>query len=166
MTDKRRPARAVSCRSFGTPKQRGISRHVPERHDVSPSFAGLPTVSFHSGPAVAGANGDTSGSMTGRDPARRSFCLSQNRKSPPYVCPGRPLPDPPGRTLILPLLYRYIHICLSPYTVSRVLLTAWPCRPDLSDAKVCYHVLIVRTEMYFLQILPLAERNFQERPGI
>lgn len=42
----------------------------------------------------------------------------------------------------------------------------WPCRPDLSDAKVCHRVLIVRTEMYFLQILPLTERNFQERPGI
>lgn len=50
--DKRRPARAVLCRSFGTPKQRGIPRHVPDRHDVSPSFAVLPTVSFHSGPAV------------------------------------------------------------------------------------------------------------------
>ena len=84
-----------------------ISRHVPDRHDVSPSFADLPTVSFHSGPAVAGANGDTSGSMTGRDPARRSFCLSQNRKSPPCVCPGRPLSDPPGRTLILPLLHTF-----------------------------------------------------------
>ena len=107
MADKRRPARAVSCWSFGTPKQRGIPRHVPDRHDVSPSFAVLPTVSFQSGPAVAGANGDTSGSMTGRDPARRSFCLSQNRKSPPCVCPGRPLSDPPGRTLILPLLHTF-----------------------------------------------------------
>ena len=107
MADKRRPARAVLCRSFGTPKQRGIPRHVPDRHDVSPSFAVLPTVSFHSGPAVVGANGDTSGSMTGRDPARRSFCLSQNRKSHPCVCPGRPLSDPPGRTLILPLLHTF-----------------------------------------------------------
>ncbi len=105
--DKRRPARAVSSRSFGTPKQRGISRHVPDRHDVSPSFADLPTVSFHSGPAVAGANGDTSGSMTGRDPARRNSCLSWNRKSPLCVCPGRPLSDPPGRTLILPLLHTF-----------------------------------------------------------
>lgn len=105
--DKRRPVRAVPCRSFGTPKQRGISRHVPDRHDVSPPFAVLPTVSFHSGPAVAGANGDTSGSMTGRDPARRSFCLSQNQKSPPCVCPGRPLSDPPGRTSILPLLHTF-----------------------------------------------------------
>lgn len=88
--DKRRPVRAV-----------------PDRHDVSPPFAVLPTVSFHSGPAVAGANGDTSGSMTGRDPARRSFCLSQNQKSPPCVCPGRPLSDPPGRTSILPLLHTF-----------------------------------------------------------
>ncbi len=56
-TDKRRPARAVPCRSFGTPKQHGIPRHVSDRQDVSPSFAVLPTVFFHSGPAVAGANG-------------------------------------------------------------------------------------------------------------
>lgn len=106
-TDKRRPARAVPYRSFGTPKQHGIPRHVSDRQDVSPSFAVLPTVSFHSGPAVAGANGDTSDSMTGRDPARRSFCLSPNRKSHPCVCPGRPLPDPPGRTSILPLLHTF-----------------------------------------------------------
>lgn len=165
--DKRRWARAVSCRSFGTPKQRCIPRHVPDRHDVSPSFADLPTVPFHFGPAAAGANGDTSGSVTGRDPAHRSSCLSQNRKSPPYVCPGRPLSNPPNRTLILPLLHTFIYtFCLSLYTVSRVLLTAWPCRPDLSDTKVCHRVLIVRTEMNFLQILPLAERNWQERPGI
>lgn len=71
------------------------------------SFIDLPTVSFHSGPAVAGANGDTSGSMTGRDPARRNSCLSWNRKSPLCVCPGRPLSDPPGRTLILPLLHTF-----------------------------------------------------------
>ncbi len=153
--DKRRPARAVPYRSFGTPKQRGIPRHVSDRHDVSPSFAVLPTVSFHSGPAVAGANGDTSSSVTGRDPARRSFCLSQNRKSHPCVCPGRPLPDPPGRTSIFLFYIPFIQSCLSPYTVSRVLLSAWQCRPDLSDAKVCHRVLIVRTEMYFLQILPL-----------
>ena len=112
--DKRRTARAVPCRSFGTPKQHGIPRHVSDRQDVSPSFAVLPTVSFHSGPAVAGANGDTSGSMTGRDPARRSFCLSQNRKSPPCVCPGRPLPDPPGRTSILPLLHTFYTILSIP----------------------------------------------------
>lgn len=156
MADKRRPARAVSCWSFGTPKQRGIPRHVPDRHDVSPSFAVLPTVSFHSGPAVAGANGDTSGSMTGRDPARRSFCLSQNRKSPPLclprqtlVRPARPYLNPPSFTYLL------YTSCLSPYTISRVQLSAWQCRPDLSDAKVCHRVLIVQTEMYFLQILPL-----------
>lgn len=116
--DKRRPARAVSCRSFGTPKQRGIPRHVQERHDVSPSFADLPIVSFHSGPAVAEANGDTSGSMTGRDPARRSFCLSQNRKSPPCVCPGRPLSDPPGRTSILPLLHIFYTHPVFPFIPS------------------------------------------------
>lgn len=114
--DKRRPARAVSSRSFGTPKQRGISRHVPDRHDVSPSFADLPTVSFHSGPAVAGANGDTSGSMTGRDPARRNSCLSWNRKShrlprQTLVRPARPYLNPPSFTYLL------YTSCLSPYIV-------------------------------------------------
>lgn len=98
--------------------KRGIPRHVQERHDVSPSFADLPTVSFHSGPAVAEANGDTSGSMTGRDPARRSFCLSQNRKSPPCVCPGRPLSDPPGRTSILPLLHIFYTHPVFPFIPS------------------------------------------------
>lgn len=165
--DKRRPARAVSCRSFGTPKQRGIPRHVSDRLDVSPTFADLPSVSFHSGQAVSGANGDTSGSMTGTDPSRRICCLSQNRKSPPDVCPGRPSSNPPGRTLYHPsFIYLIYTSCLFPYTVLRVPLPAWTCRPDLLDAKVCHRVLIVRTEMYFLQILPLAECNFQERPGI
>ena len=74
--------------------------------------------------------------------------------------PARPYLNPPSFTYLL------YTSCLSPYTVSRVLLSAWQCRPDLSDAKVCHRVLIVRTKMYFLQILPLAERNFQERPGI
>lgn len=63
---------------------------------------------------------DTSDSMTGRDPARRSFCLSQNRKSHPCVCPGRPLPDPPGRTSILPLLHPF-------YTILSIPLYRLPC---------------------------------------
>lgn len=92
----------------------------------------------------------------GQRPGTPEFLPVTESEESPLCLPGQTLARP-ARPYLNPSSFTYLLYtsCLSPYTVSRVPLSAWQCRPDLSDAKVCHRVLIVRTEIYFLQILPL-----------
>lgn len=88
------PSFYISLRTAFPPGISGMSVPQPALHYKTRGRQGRTNAALHV-PFQAGAS------------ARRNSCLSWNRKSPLCVCPGRPLSDPPGRTLILPLLHTF-----------------------------------------------------------